>query len=261
MTNVMHNPKISIITVCFNSEVHVEEAILSVINQSYPNKEYVVIDGGSTDGTHCIIDKYKDQIDYFVSEPDRGISDAFNKGIRAVTGEIIGIINSDDKLADGALQVVANHYSSDFDIYRGICRIWDPGTDHILDVIPTMKWPLFPIKMKVSHPSTFITKVAYQKWGNYDVNLKYAMDFDLLQRMYQQKANAIRIDEPLAIFRLGGVSQQNEKARKMELCSILRKNGANSLQVLFFKIYYTLRLFVKHIVLRNRVVTIVSKKI
>lgn len=256
----MHNPKISIITVCFNSEAYIEETILSVVNQSYPNKEYVIIDGGSTDGTHAIIEKYKDQVDFYISEPDQGISDAFNKGIRAVTGDVIGIINSDDKLTDGALQVVANHYSSDFDIYRGICRIWNPLTGNILDEIPTMKWPLFPIKMKVSHPSTFITKIAYQKWGNYDVNLKYAMDFDLLQRMYMQKARAKRIDEPLAIFRLGGVSQQDEKARKRELCCILRKNGANSLQVLFFNLYYTLRLFVKHIVLRSKVVAIVSKK-
>ena len=77
----MPNPKISIITVCFNSEAHIEETILSIVNQSYSNKEYVIIDGGSTDGTLDIIGKYRKKIDYFVSEPDRGISDAFNKGI------------------------------------------------------------------------------------------------------------------------------------------------------------------------------------
>ena len=260
MKETKSEPKISIITFCFNSEAHIEETIFSVVNQSYPNKEYIIIDGGSIDGTLAIIEKYRDKVDYFVSESDGGISDAFNKGIRAATGDIIGIINSDDKLVDGALQVVANHYSSEFEIYRGICRIWDPTTGYTIDEIPTMEWPFLPIKMKVSHPSTFITKFAYQKWGNYDVNLKYAMDFDLLQRMYMQKARAIRVDEPLAIFRLGGVSQQDEKARKKELCSILRKNGANSSQVLFFNLYYTLRLFVKHIVLRSKVVAIVSKK-
>lgn len=260
MKETKSEPKISIITVCFNSEAHIEKTIFSVVNQSYPNKEYIIIDGGSIDGTLAIIEKYRDKVDYFVSESDGGISDAFNKGIRAATGDIIGIINSDDKLVDGALQVVANHYSSEFEIYRGICRIWDPTTGYTIDEIPTMEWPFLPIKMKVSHPSTFITKFAYQKWGNYDVNLKYAMDFDLLQRMYMQKARAIRVDEPLAIFRLGGVSQQDEKARKKELCCILRKNGANSLQVLFFNLYYTLRLFVKHIVLRCKVFAIVSKK-
>ena len=92
----MDKPKISIITVCYNSEAHLEEAMLSIINQSYANKEYIVIDGGSKDNTLAIIDKYRDKIDYFVSEPDKGISDAFNKGIKAATGDIIGIINSDD---------------------------------------------------------------------------------------------------------------------------------------------------------------------
>ena len=77
----MNNPKISIITVTYNSEKHLEEAMLSVINQPYENKEYIIIDGGSTDGTLNIVNKYRNQIAYFVSEPDKGISDAFNKGI------------------------------------------------------------------------------------------------------------------------------------------------------------------------------------
>ena len=99
------NPKISIVTVCYNSKSHIEEAIQSVLNQTYKNLEYIVIDGGSTDGTLDIIDKYKDKIDYFVSEPDKGISDAFNKGIKAATGDIIGICNADDKLALDCLQI------------------------------------------------------------------------------------------------------------------------------------------------------------
>ena len=103
----MKKPKISIITVCYNSEAHIEEALLSVINQSYENKEYLVIDGGSKDGTLNIIEKYKDRIDYFVSEPDKGISDAFNKGIKAATGDIIGILNSDDFMMPNALTKVA----------------------------------------------------------------------------------------------------------------------------------------------------------
>lgn len=260
MTYVMQNPKISIVTICFNSEAHIEEAIQSVVNQSYPNKEYIIIDGGSTDGTLDIIGKYKDRIDYFVSESDRGISDAFNKGIMVATGDLVGIINSDDKLADDALQVVADNYSSDVDIYRGKCRIWNPNTDDFIDEVPTMAWPLIPIKMKVSHPSTFISRRSYQAWGNYDINLKFAMDFDLLQRMYQQKAKTMYIDRPLAVFRLGGVSQQNETARKKELCHILKKNGANRMQVLCFYLYYTFRLSVKHFI-NIRGASLISKKI
>ena len=118
----MKNPKISIITICYNSEAHLEEAILSVVNQAYKNKEYIIIDGGSTDKTLSIIEKYRNKIDYFVSEPDKGISDAFNKGIKVATGDMIGIINSDDKLEKDALQMVAESYEDSVDLSRGILR-------------------------------------------------------------------------------------------------------------------------------------------
>ena len=99
----MKKPKISIITVCYNSEAHLEECIRSIVTQEYENNEYLVIDGGSKDGTLDIINKYRDKIAYFVSEPDKGISDAFNKGIKAATGDIIGILNSDDYMMPGVL--------------------------------------------------------------------------------------------------------------------------------------------------------------
>lgn len=121
----MKKPKISIITVCYNSEAHLEEAMLSIINQSYANKEYIVIDGGSKDNTLAIIDKYRDKIDYFVSEPDKGISDAFNKGIKAATGDIIGIINSDDFMMPDALHKVAEQYEEGVDLYRGYTLVWN----------------------------------------------------------------------------------------------------------------------------------------
>ena len=91
-------PKISIVTITFNSEHTVEETIKSVISQDYPNLEYIIIDGASKDGTLAVVDKYRGKIAKVISEPDNGISDAFNKGIRHSTGDIIGIINSDDVL-------------------------------------------------------------------------------------------------------------------------------------------------------------------
>ena len=100
-------PKISIVTITFNSESTVEDTIKSVVSQDYPNLEYIIIDGGSKDGTLEIVDRYRDRIAKVVSEPDKGISDAFNKGIRNATGDIIGIINSDDILLPGALSAVA----------------------------------------------------------------------------------------------------------------------------------------------------------
>ena len=102
-------PKISIITISFNSDKTLEDTINSVISQDYPNLEYLIVDGGSKDRTLDIVDKYRDKIDVVVSEPDKGISDAFNKGIQLATGEIIGIINSDDLLMPGALQEISDH--------------------------------------------------------------------------------------------------------------------------------------------------------
>ena len=245
----MERPKISIITVSYNSKDHIEEAILSVVNQSYTNKEYIVIDGGSTDGTLTIIEKYRDKISYFVSEPDKGISDAFNKGIKAATGDLIGIINSDDKLEINALSIVAQYYSDNVDMYRGICKIWNDKTGFVYNEVPTLYWPIIPIKMRGAHPATFVSKKAYDKFGNFDRELRYAMDTDLFIRFSKYKAEVKYIDKPLASFRLGGVSQSNEKKRLNELCYILKKNGANSLQVWFFRQYYSCRLRFKHFVI------------
>ena len=100
--------KISIITITYNSEKTLENTIKSVIGQNYDDLEYIIIDGGSKDGTLKIAEQYKKYISVIVSEPDNGISDAFNKGISHATGELIGIINSDDMLADGALKTIAS---------------------------------------------------------------------------------------------------------------------------------------------------------
>ena len=242
------NPKISIITITYNSEAHLEETILSVIDQKYENKEYVIIDGGSTDSTLSIIEKYRDRITYCVSEKDNGISDAFNKGIAAATGDVIGIINSDDKLEAEALQIVADNYDKAIDMYRGVCHVWNDKTGRILDEVPTLYWPAIPIKMRGAHPATFVSKSAYEKFGVYDVNLKYAMDTDLFRRFSVKKAVVKYIDKPLAFFRLGGVSQSSECKRRKELKYILEKNGSNKFQIFIFDVYYRTRLMVKHIV-------------
>lgn len=242
-------PKISIITVCFNSEAHIEETILSVIHQSYPNKEYIIIDGGSTDRTLAIIEKYRDKIDYIVSEPDRGISDAFNKGISVATGDVIGIINSDDKLEVDALNIVAENFSDDVEVYRGLCKIWNDKTGFIYEETPTLYWPAIPIKMRGAHPATFVSQKAYAKYGMFDLDLKYAMDTDLFRRFSKYGATVKLIEVPLAYFRLGGVSQSDEKKRLRELIYILKKNGSSRFQVLLFSVYYRFRLWFKHFVM------------
>ena len=115
----MKYPVISVVTICYNSVNTLEETIKSVVEQKYPYIDYVIIDGGSTDGTLDIIEQYKEHLGYFCSEPDKGISDAFNKGIFHAKGDLIVIINSDDILLPNALEVVAKFYEPDVDVYRG----------------------------------------------------------------------------------------------------------------------------------------------
>lgn len=245
----MKAPKISVITICYNSENHIEETILSVITQSYENKEYIIIDGGSTDSTLSIIEKYHDRIDYFISEPDKGISDAFNKGIKVASGDVIGIINSDDKLVEDALRIVANNYEDDVDLYRGVLKMWNDETGYVYNQYPTMNWAKLPIKMAVAHPSTFITKRAYNQYGGYNVGLKYSMDLDLLLRFERNQIVKKCIDYPLAYFRLGGVSQSNESKRQKEICMVLANNGSSKFDVICFRIYYKFRLTMKHLII------------
>lgn len=222
-------PRISIITITYNSERTLEETIKSVISQEYPYLEYLIIDGGSTDGTLGIIERYRQNIAYVSSEPDKGISDAFNKGIRHATGEIIGIINSDDILLPGALNAIAGNYEPQVDVYRGNTVIWDDTKDSRLSIKPTMRFPLGkPIKA-VCHQSTFVTKRAYERWGDYKLDFKYMMDADLLHRFYIQGATFKYISQDLAVFRLGGTTRDSWKKKIRERKLLVTGNGGSNL--------------------------------
>ena len=119
----MSLPVISIITITYNGEKHIEQTIQSVLGQTYPNIQYIIIDGGSTDQTLSIIKKYEQKLYYWVSEKDKGISDAFNKGIAKATGEIVGIINADDWYEPAALEQVAARMG-DADVCFGDLQLW-----------------------------------------------------------------------------------------------------------------------------------------
>lgn len=230
-------PKISIITISFNSEKHIEEAIQSVLKQSYENVEYIIIDGKSTDKTMEIIGKYKDRIQYIISEPDKGISDAFNKGIKVASGDIIGIVNSDDKLyTNDALEKVARCYDSGFEVFRGseVVRNFDTGYEYILH--PTMKFKKNPITFHVCHMATYISREAFEKFGYYNTNLKYAMDLELLYRYNLQGAKSKKIDDIIGLFRIGGISQVYNKKKRNECVEIIKMIDGSIIDVMNYKI-------------------------
>ena len=199
-------PRISVITITYNSAATIEETIRSVTMQDYPALEYVIIDGGSTDGTLDIVKKYQDKIQVLVSEPDKGISDAFNKGVARASGEIIGIINSDDILLPGALQEVAAHYDPKVDVYSGLILFWDENTDETFPSYPDVTFDKLRLQYNVAHPARFVRKDAYQRYGTYRVDLRYMMDIDLLCRFYKQGAKFLLVEKPLAKFRIGGAT-------------------------------------------------------
>lgn len=254
-------PKISIITVCFNCEAHIEETIQSVIRQSYDNKEYLVIDGGSTDGTLSIIKKYRDKIDYFVSEPDKGISDAFNKGIAKASGEYIVMMNAGDLMAEDALRKFANAYVPGYDVIKGNTIRWNAETDFMSVEYPVIKYSAIPFNFQVCHQSTYISKTAYEKFGEYDTDLHVVMDFELMLRFTRLRAKFHSINENLAIFRMGGISQTSSNRRYNEMKYAMTKNGHGKLNTTIFIEYIRFRTFVRNIIdyinpdFKNRIVT------
>jgi glycosyltransferase involved in cell wall biosynthesis len=212
----MH-PKISLITISYNSEKTISRTIESVLTQSYENIEYVLIDGASTDRTNDIINSYKVKFKarecelIHISEPDDGISDAFNRGIDLASGEIIGIINSDDCLAENALSIVATSFNADIDVLYGNC-LWVDDENHTVYVRKS-KINIKELRrnMVIMHPASYVRKRAYLQYGNFNVSYKYTMDKELMTRFYQKGAHFKYVDEVLAVFYAGGVSDVNCK--------------------------------------------------
>lgn len=243
-------PKISVITVSYNSAAHIEQALQSVISQGYDNKEYLVIDGGSTDGTVDIINKYRDKIDYFVSEPDKGISDAFNKGIKASTGDIIGILNSDDFMMPDALQKIADAYEPGVDIYRGYCITWNEKVGLKYEAHPNSKFKIPPFGGKLIHEAAYISRDRYKKSGLYKVDFKYCMDLDLFVRMYRDPSLKVKfIDVCVDTFRTGGASSSSARKLSGERRRVILGNGGNRFQAFIYLRYFDLRYAAK--VVRN----------
>lgn len=199
--------KFSVITIAYNSAKTLEETIKSVAAQNYADMEYLIIDGGSTDGTLEIIRRYENVVTHWVSEPDQGISDAFNKGIRMAVGDVICLINSDDCLAENALRTVAAQMDGKTDVFYGNA-IYFGENQKSFRVKPHENIDQLRKYMCLVHPATFVRKRAYDKYGCFDLSCKCAMDRELLLRMHVGGACFQSCNADLAWVRMGGISIQ-----------------------------------------------------
>ncbi|MCM8833248.1 MAG: glycosyltransferase [Candidatus Omnitrophica bacterium] len=201
---------ISVITVVFNGERYLEETIQSVINQTYPNVEYIIIDGGSTDGTLDIIKKYEDKIDYWVSEKDKGIYDAMNKGIRVAVGEWINFINAGDTFLDqGVLSRVFERDVSKFDVvYGDMTSVYEDLNLNVYRKIKDINKALslkeaFKTIYSICHQSVFIKKIICTY---FDTNFNIASDRFYLLNLYFQSRKFHYVNECICKYLIGGFS-------------------------------------------------------
>ena len=218
-------PTISVITPSFRQAGFLRETMKSVLEQDYPALEYIVIDGGSSDGSHEIIAAHDDQLAYWVSQQDRGQVHAINKGLERATGDILCYLNSDDLFHPGALRAVAEAYTKnpDVDIFHGRCSTIDENgapLDRTFfgDIDAPIKildlWSVWFFGKNVVQPEVFWTRRLMDRIGLFDEAFHYAMDYDYWTRaIVGANAKVCRIDQELAAFRLWG-GQKSTAAEK-----------------------------------------------
>lgn len=236
--------KVSIITVCYNSEKTISKTIESVLNQSYENIEYIIIDGASSDGTLSIVDQYRDSFGehlIVVSEPDDGIYYAMNKGIVLATGDLIGIINSDDWYETDAVTRVVEAYESavspNYSVIFGNLRNWSSSGEMMGESESHLEG--ISEKMTIAHPATFISRSTYGKFGVFNTKYVSVADYDLLLRYSEEpQIRFIKVDSVLANFTLGGMCAGRKAG--FDLYRLQMDRGqltAHQVRVLKFKAY------------------------
>lgn len=233
-------PLISIITVVFNGEKYLEETVLSVLNQTYDNVEYIVIDGGSTDGTVDIIKKYEDKIDYWVSERDGGIYDAMNKGIDIATGKWINFMNVGDSFFDdNVLDVVfAKNNFENIDVIYGNHKVIYPNKTRIAkagDMRDIWRGSQF------CHQSSFISSTLH-KSKRYNICNKIGADFEFFYTAYKNGAKFGYIDVVMANYAAGGVSDVKRVESIVERWNVIDK----SIKTNFYYIWLIIKEMLKH---------------
>lgn len=248
--NMSNEPLVSVITVVLNGEKTIERTIRSVLSQSYTNLEYLVLDGGSGDRTLEIIRRFEvDARLRWISEPDNGIADAWNKGINMSAGRIIGLINADDWYEKNAVEQIVEAWTGDAEIICGNVRLWNSP-----EKFSMKRSSLKGIRsqMTIWHPGMFCTREIYWKIGLYDAGLKVLMDYDFVIRSILRGAKFTFPDNTVANMSFGGLSNQMISKSMNEALAIKNKyfgrRFIHYFEYVFFQIYFHLIIHVKKMI-------------
>lgn len=228
--------KVSIITVCYNSEKTIEDTIRSVAGQTYKDIEYIIVDGGSTDQTNEIVKKYSDIVSVHVSETDNGLYDAMNKGIKLATGDVVGILNSDDFfVSDDSLAELMNGFSSpDIDaVYSDLVYVESENTNNVTRLYSSkiFKKSLIKFGIMLPHPTFYAKKNIYDNYGLYKLNYRVAADFEFIARCVMNNITLNRVPSITVKMREGGISSSGFLWRihqNMEIVRACKENGIST---------------------------------
>lgn len=234
--------KISVITVCFNSQATIERAIQSVVAQQWLAVEHLVIDGGSTDGTLAILERFKPHLAALVSEPDKGIYDAMNKGVALATGDVVVFLNADDfyKDSDVLARVARVMQAEKLDALYGDVEFFMPGQpgavvrryDSGRFTIEKLGWGWMP-----AHPALFVRRALFDRYGAFCAEYRIAGDFEFIARIFKNPELRHRhLSESLVRMQLGGASTNGWRATWCINREMMRACRANAIQTSWFKI-------------------------
>ena len=236
--------KISVVTAIFNSQDTLEQALASILSQSYPAVEMIVIDGASTDGSLDILERYRQYFGVLISESDGGIYDALNKGIKSATGDVIGFLHADDVLQNSEVlcKVAAAFSDPGVDaVYGDLVYVARNNIDNVLRYwrggIYTDK--SFQHGWMPPHPTFYVRRSIFERLGGFDTRYRIAADYDLVLRFLAvEKIRSIYIPEVMVRMRVGGISNQSLKSivhKSLEDIVILRRNNLGGVWTLFIK--------------------------
>lgn len=224
---------VSVLTPCYNSVKTIEKTLECIEKQTYKNIEYIIVDGGSTDGTLELIEKHRDKLPKqftLISEKDNGIYDAMNKGIGIAKGTLIGIVNSDDWYEENTVEQVVRYYQGNScEVVYGMQRTYLNGKEKATFIYHHD----FLSEQMITHPTCFVTKDAYKELGVFDLKYRSAADYDLMLRFYESKKVVFTpVYQVLSNFQLGGMSSSQVGVR--ENATIRYERGCMSKKKYYF---------------------------